>query len=1034
MKKAKTALLILLAMVLACCLASCKEDPVQIGVTLDKASLDVAVGAQATLTATVTGSDAAAVWSSDDPSVATVDNGTVAGVKTGKTTIRATVGDACATCEVTVTRPGVVGTLTIDYETLELLVGKTADVRASVDYKGQTPAGLTYRWEVDGDACRVTGNGATATIEGVSAGRATVSVSCVHLGETLVETMTVIVKNDLSLTIADLPFEGDRYILTLVTDTPDGYTGDKNKFFAPSFTVEANGQTVTDAAVTIRISDADLSVVEYDAAQGKLIAKGAGEAVVHCTYTMGDTEYTVDILVTVELPHVTLGSTYLLETGRDRNLLDAPGGTATAVLVGDTAVEFENTDDGILVKNIGSLPFGVHTLLIRSDTAVYTAEVEVVTLAIADKADLDAMATIADKGNGVWDGYFVLANDIAYNGIFRTFCGLNHCTGWGGTTGFVGTFDGRGHVIEGLTISADAEGRSWFGGMFGVQGSAGDVKNVGFVNATLAAGDASAIVSDLCYGTVSNVFVEVNLQGGTRCAGVARALFGKIENTIVYLTGAKPDGDGDFAGSNLALVSFMYDGAVVNNCFSVGGLELYRSGGDAPVIGAESDTLKKFATLAEMQQHTFGDSWADVWTTVDGMPVFAAYLPYAKANVENAITNDTTTKVDRELVLAGAFGYAYRLKEPVEGIELRGNVVTVNGVYDVSFTIVATCIFDPTVTIEKTFTTVGVPTVDLDESFDIDKSLASTVLSFERIEGQTVKEVYLAGARITFTQDGSQLTLSGYADVVYGPASLTIVTDRAIYNVKALLAVLIGSTEEWDAEVTASLSNPGDWNKYYVLTADLDYTGKAYTYPTGGQYGATFGFKGVFDGRNHKIFGLVIRGESKSFFGTIAMSATVRNVAFVGCSLSFFEADGTTFISTNKSGIVADLLYGTLENVFVQGNLTGHWWCGGVAYFVGETATVRHCIVQAEAVSGDKCASFFAAADSKATLIGCYAVAPAGSVMMLVGADPGAGTAFTETTDVRTVAAYADLAGGQFDSWDSAVWNKTDGYPQFIFA
>ena len=54
--------------------------------------------------------------------------------------------------------------------------------------------------------------------------------------------------------------------------------------------------------------------------------------------------------------------------------------------------------------------------------------------------------------------------------------------------------------------------------------------------------------------------------------------------------------------------------------------------------------------------------------------------------------------------------------------------------------------------------------------------------------------------------------------------------------------------------------------------------------------------------------------------------------------------------------------------------------------------------------------------------------------MMLVGADPGAGTAFTETTDVRTVAAYADLAGGQFDSWDSAVWNKTDGYPQFIFA
>ncbi|MDY4819468.1 MAG: Ig-like domain-containing protein [Bacilli bacterium] len=68
-------------------------------VTLDLTSHTMNVGESITLTATANGT---VTWSSSDPTVASVDNGTVTGVKAGTATITATVGTASATCEITV--------------------------------------------------------------------------------------------------------------------------------------------------------------------------------------------------------------------------------------------------------------------------------------------------------------------------------------------------------------------------------------------------------------------------------------------------------------------------------------------------------------------------------------------------------------------------------------------------------------------------------------------------------------------------------------------------------------------------------------------------------------------------------------------------------------------------------------------------------------------------------------------------------------------------------------------------------------------
>lgn len=104
----KKHLLILFLTVLAG-LLSCKKDilPPEGSVTelsLNKKELNLVVGERETLTVTVTPSDAALKWESDDRSVAYVyDDGEVVAWGAGTATVTVTAGDRTASCKVTVT-------------------------------------------------------------------------------------------------------------------------------------------------------------------------------------------------------------------------------------------------------------------------------------------------------------------------------------------------------------------------------------------------------------------------------------------------------------------------------------------------------------------------------------------------------------------------------------------------------------------------------------------------------------------------------------------------------------------------------------------------------------------------------------------------------------------------------------------------------------------------------------------------------------------------------------------------------------------
>ena len=144
-------------------------------VKLDKTTLQLIKGQEATLTATVTpdnATDKTVVWSSSDASIASVDQaGKVTAVKSGKVTITAAAGEKSAACEVTVTTP--VESVTLNNTTLELEEGKTFTLVAAINPKDADEKTVTWTTS-NAAAATVTDGVVTAVAEGTTVIKASV--------------------------------------------------------------------------------------------------------------------------------------------------------------------------------------------------------------------------------------------------------------------------------------------------------------------------------------------------------------------------------------------------------------------------------------------------------------------------------------------------------------------------------------------------------------------------------------------------------------------------------------------------------------------------------------------------------------------------------------------------------------------------------------------------------------------------------------------------------------------------------------------
>ena len=173
-----------------------KTKPINVtGVSLNKTSTSLEVGATETLSATVapsTATDKTVTFASSDAEVATVDNtGKVTAVKAGNADITVTTkdGNKTAKCTLTVTAKQIPVTgVTLDKSTLSLEVGATGNLVATV-----APSDATYkavRFTSSDDAIATVDDNGLVTA--VKAGTADITVESLMDGsKTAVCTLTV---------------------------------------------------------------------------------------------------------------------------------------------------------------------------------------------------------------------------------------------------------------------------------------------------------------------------------------------------------------------------------------------------------------------------------------------------------------------------------------------------------------------------------------------------------------------------------------------------------------------------------------------------------------------------------------------------------------------------------------------------------------------------------------------------------------------------------------------------------------------------
>ena len=157
------------------------------------------------------------------------------------------------------------------------------------------------------------------------------------------------------------------------------------------------------------------------------------------------------------------------------------------------------------------------------------------------------------------------------------------------------------------------------------------------------------------------------------------------------------------------------------------------------------------------------------------------------------------------------------------------------------------------------------------------------------------------------------------------------------------------------------IGTPSDWNKYFILTADIDMKWKAFTTAViapdtnssvGGFQGTVF--TGTFDGNGHKIFRFTVNGGSQNYlglFGQIGNGGSVKNLGIEDFTVSGYSyVGGLAGYNSNGGisncysiGVVSGYQYvgglvgynsiGNINNCYANGNVKGSsnsYWVGGL--------------------------------------------------------------------------------------------------------
>lgn len=685
MKKAKLWLIAALTLALGAMLfAACKpeDEPESQSVTLNYATYELDMHETVQLTAQTEG-DAAVTWSSSDEGVATVDAGLVRSVAAGTATITATAGEASAECKITVINTQTAPVLTLNQSSLSVDKEGEFTVEASVTYKGKAPADdYTFTWTMadgSGDFISLTPSAdkMSAVVKGVEYGEATFTVSTILWNIPLMQTVYVKVCNtSVSFEVEDYePVEGG-YKTTLALVETDEY----EMTTVPAVTVLEDGKP---SDLTIEWTCEGDAVSLKD---GVITAEKVGSA----TLTGSCGGNFVRLFVDVIRPEFEL-SEIAIETSVAALDIEL-GGTVQNVSVdgGENLYESYDAQTHTLTLKKDLLPVSAadmgegKELVITTDRATYTAPAAIYTQVINTKEELASWGTLAKAAaEGThWDGYFVLGNDIDFEGetyepfisyaIFVELKGDGTDSGWedGRINGFHGVFDGKGHIIDNMVMKNVAAG-----GFVGLLHQDGVIRNVAFTNAVHLG--LCGFICTVGNGRIENVYVSCLEQGGGTNPDYSGFFYSQGGMAAARVVHCFAEIRSIASGANFTYsIGRAHEGyGILDGVYTVGnpnGVSVITDGGGTRnIYGAYADYAGLRAANID-----FSDWDTDFWKIVNGIP-FPKNLevPEVAAELTVAPSKNGT-------VAAGKTEYQYAdpvmlAITPAEGYKLFS--ITVNG-------------------------------------------------------------------------------------------------------------------------------------------------------------------------------------------------------------------------------------------------------------------------------------------------------------------------------------------------------------------
>ena len=484
--------------------------------------------------------DGTPTWTSDNPTVISVENGVVTALAEGSATITAKIGDTTLTCNVTVAATADVPMLVFDgFEEISVMTGDTYELTPYVLYKGEKYYDAEFTYVVE-DTQIATVSGATLTAQKV--GQTVLYVSA---------NWRSYVDNDLLKTSLPLKVNDD-VLAKIETASADLYMVQTDlvkygKTYANHAQLQAtvlkDGAAVDAEYIVWRSSDESVVTVDAD---GVARAVSIGKAEITVAYENGDSVCTsMPLTVTVEKPlvDITRFKPLLIDcfTGNDLIAADdevisydfsemTDGRAVTSITDVNTgaAVAYNAQTKAFTDVAIGESQWLVDNDLFTIKTNVICATKVISTaqefLNLQKYGNLTAKDyTYTYKGQEEvvnaknYEGYFVLANDIDITradygeakylqmeyvaiGVDENF--FKQIT----EVGFSGTFNGLGYAISGVIAGE--------GGMFGNISAAGTVKNLVVRDARIQRitwRTTGVIANGIC-GTLDNVTVDVDFE------------------------------------------------------------------------------------------------------------------------------------------------------------------------------------------------------------------------------------------------------------------------------------------------------------------------------------------------------------------------------------------------------------------------------------------------------------------------------------------------------------------------------------------